>query len=87
LAGHEGRMEAGQDRKTDDKHFQKEFECGGSKNRRTKGGMNERGTAQRKEYTEDEEKIKIEDDVKLKKGKERFSWTDCFWKWDSDADI
>lgn len=74
--------------KTDDRHFQKENECGGCKKRGTKGGMNDRGTAQRKEYTEDEEKkIEFEDDVRLKKGKERFSWTDWFWKWESDAGI
>jgi hypothetical protein len=65
--------------KTDDKHFQKEIECGGSKNRRTKRGMKERGTAQRKEYTEEEEKkIEFEDDVKSQKGKEIFSWRNCF---------
>jgi hypothetical protein len=74
--------------KPDDKHFQKENECGGIKKKRTKGGMYERGTAQRKECTEDEEKkIEFEDDIQSRKGKERFSWTDCFWKWDSDAEI
>ena len=37
---------------------------------------------------EEEKKIEFEDHVKLiRRKEERSSWTDCFWKWDSDAVI